>query len=292
LNISLNLYRIFYITASSKTILEASEKLYISQPAVSKSIKKLEEQLNVNLFYRNKSGIELTPDGKILLEYIDKSYNYLLAGQKMLEDIKVLKKGNLVIGVPSHIACFYALKYIKKIMEVYPEIKIRLISASTTILTNELYNHKIDVIIDSPPIKINDENVVIENIAEFDTIFITDNINKNLNLTIENIENHQFILPNTNSEMYKLLNKKLTENGWRIKSKLSVDTTDVIISSVKYGMGIGYVVKEAVIEELKQGTIKELKTPFELPKLKLNLVYMKNSVTSATKEFIKIIKKN
>lgn len=166
MDINLNLYRIFYITAFSKTILEASDKLCISQPAVSKSIKKLEELLDVKLFYRNKNGIQLTKDGKILFEYIDKSYNYLLAGQKMIEDIKVLKKGTLVIGVPSHIACFYVLKPVKKIMALYPDIKIRLTSASTSILIEDLYNHKIDIMIDSPPINIDNENIVIEKLHE------------------------------------------------------------------------------------------------------------------------------
>ena len=288
-DISLNLYRIFYIVAQSKSISEASEKLYISQPAVSKGIKKLEDLLGVRLFYRNKKGVDLTSDGVILYDYVDKCYNYLIAGQKMIEDINLLKRGQLSIGVPSHIACFFLLDYIKQFSIMYPNIKIRLVSASTKILTNELHDHKLDFIIDSPPINTSDEDIIIKKIGEFETIFICDDNVTDKKLTINNLNNYNYILPYENSETYKLLKKKLDEYDTIIDSKMEVDTTDLIISSVKIGLGIGYVVKKAVLNELRRGEIKEIGTEIELPKLRINLVYMKNYLTSASKEFIKLI---
>ena len=289
IDISLNIYRIFYITAQSKTISEASEKLCISQPAVSKSIKKLEELLDVKLLYRSKNGIELTKNGTVLYEYIDKCYNYLVAGQKMIEDLKTLKRGSLTIGVPSHIACFYVLDYIKKFTDKYSNIKVRLVSNSTKFLISELYNHKLDMVIDSPPINIFDDNIVIKKIDEFETIFISNNTISDNELTIKNFNKYNYILPYNNSSTYKALKKKLNEQNIVIESMIEVDTTDVIISSVKLGLGIGYVVKKAVSEELKAKRIKELITTIDLPKLQLNLVYMKNYVTSVSKEFIKYL---
>ena len=81
MELNLNLYRIFYFVAQSRTIMEASQKLNISQPAVSKSIKNLENMLNISLFYRSKNGITLTPEGKKLFENIDKAYNHIIAGE-------------------------------------------------------------------------------------------------------------------------------------------------------------------------------------------------------------------
>lgn len=71
--INLNLYRVFYYVAKEKSITGAAKRLYISQPAISKSLKKLEEELHVNLFLRNLNGVELTDEGKILFNYVDKA---------------------------------------------------------------------------------------------------------------------------------------------------------------------------------------------------------------------------
>lgn len=83
-NINLNLYRVFYYVAKEKSITKASKKLFISQPAISKSLKKLEDELNTVLFTRNLNGVELTDQGKILYFYVDKAYkNIILAEQAM-----------------------------------------------------------------------------------------------------------------------------------------------------------------------------------------------------------------
>ena len=285
-NINLNLYKIFYITAQSKTILEASEKLYISQPAVSKSIRNLEKALSIQLLYRSKNGIELTPEGKEVFNYLDKCYNYLVAGEKILEDKKNLKVGNLTIGVPSHIASFYLLDYIKKFTGKHPNIKVRLVSSSTKNLINNLYNHQLDLIIDTPPIDITQKDMRIKKLTELQTTFITNNIDDTTNFDMSNMDNYKYIFPNESSPMARALYKKLKEYEICLKPNIEVDTTDVIISAVKKGLGVGYVVRKAVEKELSKGEISELILPIELPKLQLNLVYMDNYVTSAAKEFI------
>lgn len=285
LELNLNLYRIFYIVAKSKTITEASEKLNISQPAVSKNIKNLETILNISLFYRNKDGITLTPEGRELFENVDKAYNHIIAGQKLIEDMENLMSGSLTIGVRSHITCFYLIDYLKLFTEKYPNIKIRLISNSTEILTKKLYDHKLDFIVDSPPINLRGEDVIIKKLTELETTFISNT--EISGFSKENIENFKFILPYSNSPIAIELNKVLEKNNILIDSIYEVDTTDVIISSAKKGIGIGYVVKNAIKDELEKGEIYEVKFDFELPKLELDLVYMKNYVTKATKVFIK-----
>lgn len=285
MELNLNLYRIFYVVAQSRTIMEASQKLNISQPAVSKSIKNLENMLNISLFYRSKAGITLTPEGKKLFENIDKAYNHIIAGEKLIKDMENLTSGSLTIGVPSHIACFYLIDYLKPFTEKYPNIKIRLISTSTTELAKRLYDHKLDLIVDSPPINLRGEDVKVKKLAELETTFISNT--KIAEFSKENMKDYKYILPYSNSPMTVELNKVLEKNNISISPIYEVDTTDVIISSVKNGIGIGYVVKNAIKNELEKGEVYEAKLNLELPKLELNLVYMKNYMTKATKVFIK-----
>ena len=75
-NLNMNSLKIFLEVANSNSFLEASNKLYVSQPAISKSMSKLEENLNVTLFYRANKGISLTPSGEILYNYLKKAEVY------------------------------------------------------------------------------------------------------------------------------------------------------------------------------------------------------------------------
>lgn len=126
-DINLNLYRVFYICAKCDSFVEASRKLYVSQPAVSKQIKNLEDLLGTKLFYRNNNGLRLTKDGKQLYDYIEKSYNYLMAAEKIIKENNNLEFGTIVIGAPAHIASFYLLEFIEKFQTKSPNIFLELL---------------------------------------------------------------------------------------------------------------------------------------------------------------------
>ena len=97
-DINLNLYRVFYICSKSNSFVEASKRLCVSQPAISKQIKNLEDLLGTKLFYRDSNGLVLTNDGKQLYNYIDKSYNYLMAGEKIIKENNNMSIGTIIIN--------------------------------------------------------------------------------------------------------------------------------------------------------------------------------------------------
>ena len=100
-NLNLNLYRVFYTVAKTKSFSESSRLLHISQPAISKHIQNLEYELNTLLFYRTNRGIEPTAEAKNLLTYVERAYNFLMLGEKQLVESKELMKGKISIGVTS-----------------------------------------------------------------------------------------------------------------------------------------------------------------------------------------------
>ena len=181
----------------------------------------------------------------------------------------------------------YLLKYIEKFRNDYKGINIKIVNDSTTVLVNSLIHHQIDFIIDSYPIEISSKELLIKKLEDFDTIFIVGNAYKEKINSIYDLKGENFILPLPRSSVRKNLEKKLSEYNIDLKVGLSVDTTDLIISSVKRNLGIGYVVKEAVKQEIKDKTIKELKLDCDLPKLELNLVYIKDYLSYPAKEFLK-----
>lgn len=281
-DINLNLYRVFYICSKCNSFVEASKKLCVSQPAISKQIKNLESLLGTKLFYRDSNGLILTNDGKQLYNYIDKSYNYLMAGEKIIKENNNMNIGTIVIGAPAHIASFYLLEYIEEYRKQHPKVFFRIINGTTTELLKGLEEHKIDFVIDSSPINTVNKDMRIVSLSSYDTCFITSTNNRE-----KDINNHKYIMPYERSSIRKNLEKELEKYNIKLDVILEVETTDLIISSVKKDIGAGYVVKQSVKRELEENQLAELKTSYNLPKLELNLVYIENYLTNLSSYFIK-----
>lgn len=281
-DINLNLYKVFYVCAKCNSFKEASEKLYVTQPAISIQIKSLEDSLGTKLFYRSNTGLSLTSECKQLYNYIEKSYNYLTAGEKVIKQNSNIDFGTIVIGAPAHIASFYLLEYIEAYRAKHPNVFFRIINGTTTELLKGLENHSIDFVIDSSPINITNQEMTILPLAQFDTCFITteQNIEKDL-------EKQKYVMPYERSSIRKNLEKELEKYNVKLNVVLEVETTDLIISSVKNDIGTGYVVKKSVKNELENKELIELKTKYNLPKLELNLVYIEDYLTNLARYFIK-----
>lgn len=281
-DINLNLYKVFYICSKCTSFVEASKKMCVSQPAISKQIKNLEDLLGTKLFYRDSNGLVLTDDGKQLYNYIDKSYNYLMAGEKIIKENNNMNVGTIVIGSPAHIASFYLLEYIEEYRKKHPNVFFRIVNGTTAELLKGLEEHRIDFVIDSSPINIVNKDMKVISLSSFDTCFITSINNKE-----NDINKHKYIMPYERSSIRKNLEKELEKYNIKLDVILEVETTDLIISSVKKDIGTGYVVKQSVKRELEENQLAELKTSYNLPKLELNLVYIEDYLTNLSNYFIK-----
>ena len=122
----------------------------------------------------------------------------------------------------------------------------------------------------------------VVSLTSFDTCFVTSKNNKETD-----IKKHKFIMPYVKSSIRKNLEKELAKHDVKLNVILEVETTDLIISSVKREIGTGYVVRQAVNQELKTNELLELKTPYDLPKVELNLVYIEDYLTNLSNYFIK-----
>ena len=153
-NINLNLYKDFYLVCKYKSINNAAKESYTSPPAISKSIKKLESELNRQLFYRNSDGMMLTSYGKKLLFYVEESFNSLNVAERTLVEEDTLKKGSLNIGIPSNIGSFFLFDNLIKFHNEYPNIDVTVVTGSTSKLIELLKSHTVDFVIDTSPINI------------------------------------------------------------------------------------------------------------------------------------------
>ena len=287
-NINLNLYKTFYAVAKYGSISDAAKKTYTSQPAISKSIKKLEEELNTQLFYRNLSGVELTEKGKELLFYIEEAYNSVLVAQRSLTEEENLKKGKITIGVPSQIGTFYVFDFIDKFRKLYPNILITIISSSTSELLKKLQTHDIDFIIDSSPIEAPNEQVIVKKLNSVDNCFIVGkefDLNVNKINCLKDLESYPLILPIPGTSNIIALDELFEKKDIIINNYMNIHTSEMILGAVKRNLGIGYIIEDLVKND--KDVIK-LNIKEKLPKIDINLVYVKKYLTTAPLKFIKM----
>ena len=284
-NINLNLYKDFYLVCKYKSVNKAAKESYTSAPAISKSIKKLERELNRQLFYRNKDGMILTSYGEKLLFYVEESFNSLDVAERTLLEEDNLKRGSLNIGIPSNIGSFFLFDNLIKFHNEYPNINITIITGSTAKLVELLNSHKVDFVIDTSPINIElSSDYTIKELAKFKYCFIA---NKEMNTDkikkLKDLKNYQLILPIKDTANRNDLDEILNNENIIFDNVLNFHTSEMIISAVKNNIGIGYVIENLIKRE------KDLKTiniDEKLPSVKINIIYNSKYLTIAPRKFI------
>ena len=142
-------FKTFFQVASNLSFSKAAEHLYISQPAVSKNIKKLETELGVALFERRGSNITLTLAGEKLLEYLRRAH---LIEKEIYTDIEIIKdeihaRGELKVGASTTISLYVLPRVLSAFHKKFPKIKILLINRNSENVLKSLSNHEIDLAI-------------------------------------------------------------------------------------------------------------------------------------------------
>lgn len=288
-DINLNLYKIFYEVALSESISDASKKLFITQSAVSKAIKKLEEDLNTNLFYRNSKGVKLTEKGEELLFYVEEAFNNLVTAERTMTESKTLNKGKIAIGVPSQIGSFYIFEDITNFHKKYPNIEITIISKTTTQLLKLLEQHEIDFIIDTSPINTKIDNIIIQPLIEVKNCFVAKSdtsIDIDKIKTIKDLANYPLVLPIKGTDNRKQLDKVFEKNNVELNNVINIHTSEMIAGSIKKDLGIGYIIYDVIKDNVENKEFKIIDIKENLPKITINLVYIEKYLTIAPKFFI------
>lgn len=292
-NIDLNLYRTFYHVAETGSISKTAEKLFITQPSVSYSIRSLENELNVQLFKRTAKGVELTPEGKTLRFHIENAFNSINLGEKCLVgNINEIVDGELSIGVPSHIGVFFLSKYILNFHRRYPNIKINIISRPTSKLVEMLECDKLDLIVDATPIIGKNKKITVKHLKNFECCFAVHKSNKEYEkkkkISIEDLVSLPLILPGKSNNNRMVIDNYFTMQNIKPTPIIEVSTTDMMIDLVKRDMGVGYFIKDSIQEQLEKGIFEELLLQKPLPTQEVGVAYVSEYMTNILKKFIEL----
>jgi len=290
MNIDLELYRIFYTVAKNKHMTKASEELHISQPAISQSIKKLEEGLGGTLFLRSNKGMELTEEGKMFYEYVKGALELINNAENEFTSFKDLSKGEIKIGCSTTLTKLILIDTLKDFHNEYPNININITNDLTSNLINDLKLGKLDFVIFNES-NIKETNLYLEKIKELKQGFIYNpEFYKDEITNFEDLNNFPLILQKEESNSRKLLDYVALQNSVKLVPKMEVVSQELITEFVNIGLGIGFAIIDLAKRNYKN--LKELKINKKIPNINIYLATNKSvSLTFASKMFIKYLKK-
>lgn len=295
MNIDFELYRIFYVVANNSNITKASEELNISQPAISKSIKNLEEQLGGQLFVRTKRGVVLTEEGKEFYNYIKQAIEYINNAENKFTDLINLEAGCIKIGISTTLTKEFLLPYLEKFHLLYPKVDIQIITSLTSDLMSKLKNGLIDIIV----LNINNKNygndIDIIRCRKINDCFVVNNKYKDLSfkeMSLEDLNNYPLILQAKGSNTREFLDDVAREKGVVLKPNIELTSYSLVVDFCKIGFGIGYVTKNYIKDEIKNRELFELKIKEKIPSRYIGIALSKNHLPNfSTKKLIEIITK-
>ena len=294
MNQNLSSYRIFYTVANTGNISKAAKELYISQPAISKSIQKLEESVGCKLFSRSSRGVVLTDEGKLLYEHVSEAFETLTMGEEKLKRSIELGVGHLKIGVSSTLCKYLLLPYLKEFIRQNPHISISISCQSTNDTLKLLEDNKIDIGLIGKPENL--KNIHFDFLEEIEDIFVAakDYLR---NLKARGIPKDHILQSSTlmlldkNNMTRQYIDDYLQENQIIIKDSIDISDMDLLIDFARIGVGVACVIKNFVREDLENGTLVEIPLGFPIHKREVGFAYKTTTKPSKSlAEFIHFYK--
>ncbi|MDR1769820.1 MAG: LysR family transcriptional regulator [Hungatella sp.] len=290
--INLELYRIFYITAKSGSFSKAAAELFTSQPAISQSIKQLEEKLGGQLFYRNARGVTLTAEGEVLFRYIEQGYGLMLTAERKFYELKQMNAGHLRISVCSAVCKYELLGAISEYHQRYPNIKIDIKDESSKEIARLLDMGEIDIgILNHHNLDENNMDVIKD--IQVQDCFIAGKAYESLcqkPIGIRKLaKEYSLIMLQKGGSTRKYIEEYFHSKGAELVPGIELSNLDLMVEFAVNGLGIACVAKDYVQKKLQSKQLFELPLIEKIPPRHLVAATKRGMpISTAAQTFIEI----
>ena len=288
-------YRIFFEVAKAGSISKAAKLLYISQPAISKSILRLEENLEIALFTRTSKGVSLTPEGQIFYEYLQNAFSAIEAGEIHLAKIKQFNIGKITIGTSNTLCKYILLPYLNKFMKENPHTMVSIFTQSSDKTSLLLSENKIDIGLVAKPAKTQSMSYI--NIMEIHDIFVAtpaylSSLKHIFDKSFNPLRDGNIMLLDKNNATRRFIDNCIEGSKLHLNQSIETSNMELLIEFAKTGIGIACVIKEFIQKELEEGTLVEIEMPPDLyiPKREIVFLYDEKNFNPSLIKFISMIK--
>lgn len=265
MDINLELYKVFYYVATTLSFSEASRQLFISQSAVSQSIKALETKLQHTLFIRSTKKVLLTPEGEFLLQHVKPALQLLDEGEALLSGEKKLK-GQLRIGASDTICRYFLIDYLHRFHHSYPDVGIKVTNSTSIGCIDLLEKGQVDFVVCNYPNSRLDSKAQIQTVKDFRDVFV---VNPeyfpigNTAIDLEELLNYPILMLSAGSTTSEFLHRQFLSKGLKLLPEIELSSNDLLIDLARIGLGIACVPDYMLTDmhNLLQITLKEALPP-------------------------------
>ena len=291
MDINYELYKVFYHVAATLSFSEASKQLFISQSAVSQSIKVLEKKLNQPLFIRSTKRVQLTPEGEILLKHIEPAMNLIRKGENQLLEAHTLNGGQLRIGASDTICRYYLVTYLNRFHKEFPNIHIKVTNHTSIECAKVLENGQCDFIVANYPNSALSGSLPTRVINEFHDVFVANRQAFDLegkSVSLNQLLDYPIMMLDRKSTTSEFLHQIFQKNRLDLVPEIELSSNDLLIDLARIGLGIAFVPDFCIPEQDKDLFI--LKLSETLPARQMVVAYNENlPVSQAAKHFMEML---
>lgn len=273
MDINYELYKVFYYVATTLSFSEASKKLFISQSAVSQSIKTLEGKLSQTLFIRSTKKVRLTAEGEILLRHVEPALNLIRRGESQLLE-SVTTGGQIRIGASDTICRYFLVPYIERFHEAFPSVHIKIVNSTSIGCVDLLKSGQVDLIVVNYPNAYLNNLETVKRTKKFHDVFIAGNAYDYLRdskLSLSDLTEYPLLMLEKKSTTSEFLHGLFQQHQLELVPEIELSSNDLLIDLARIGLGIAFVPDYCVPENSSDLFI--IDTQERLPDRELAVVY-------------------
>ncbi|MBM6851146.1 LysR family transcriptional regulator [Oscillibacter valericigenes] len=290
--VKLELYRVFKEVAETGNISLAAKNLYISQSAVSQSVKQLETALQARLFARSPRGVSLTWEGQMLYQYVRSALGLLATGEDKLSQAQQLLLGTLTIGASDTVTSFFLTPFLETFHRQHPGIRLKIVSGRSAKVLSMLRSGAVDIAFASSP---SEPGLSTWSCFATHSVFVAgsgydcdfDHV-----YTRQEIADFPLILLERKASSRVFLEQYFLQSGITLTPEIELSSRSLLVSLAKIGLGVAGVTLEFVQDALLSGDIRLLKTDFTIPSRSVDMCTLQDvSPTAAAAAFMEMVRR-
>ena len=288
MDINLELYKVFYYVATTLSFSEASRQLFISQSAVSQSIKTLEKKLGHTLFIRSTKKVLLTPEGELLLEHVKPALQMLDEGESLLSGSNMLK-GQLRIGASDTICRYFLIEYFRRFHQSYPDVRIKVTNSTSIGCVELLEKGQVDLIVCNSPNSRLGNHMKVKVLKDFHDVFVGDPdcfAFKQLPSSLKELLEYPILMLSSKSTTSEYLYHTFAVHDLKLLPEVELNSNDLLMDLARIGLGIACIPDYMLDPE---DSLKPIPLTEQLPSRQLILVQHDNlPVSQAAERFLEM----
>ncbi|WP_373231041.1 LysR family transcriptional regulator [Cohnella sp.] len=291
MEINMEWYRVFYWTARTGSMSRASEKLHITQPAVSHTLKQLEGKLGGKLFFRTAKGVHLTTEGEVLFSYVEQAFSFMEAGEKKMADMHNLFHGEINIGASDTLCKYYLLPHLEHYHKQHPDIRIRVTNRTTPETIELLKEGKIDFGIVNLPAA--DAKIEFRESSPQQDCLVGSEVYGALAgrpLSLDDMAQYPLLMLEPGGSTRQFLDEYALSHGSRLKPEFELGSIDLLAQFARSGLGLAFVIRNYVAEELAAGQLIEIPLTPPIPVRHVGIATLRGvPLSAASKRFLELL---